>query len=249
MPIETPESKAADFNSAAGASLSEQFWQGMKVGGKDELRYELEHPVDTTVRASLAAGVGYLAGGEYTHNRAALGWSTFGGAVITTAHFFGPDHIDDMASSKVPIDFQSGVGAVGYVAGRFATDATLMIGTSALVNRVTWHNKGNAEIERIVDKDREVLYFKGHKGSRGRYYSGHSEDTPIFRQERGEDLAFLLKERGQLNRLPGVLDRLSGMGEPENVVNWSTGVRTRKNYDGIPEFNPKEIIAKAMKTK
>lgn len=219
----------------------------MKMGGKDELSYAKEHPLDTGVRASLAAGVGYLAGDAYNHGSTALKWSVFGGSVISTAHFLGPDHIEDVTSKGADRHMPAGAAQLGYVAGRFTTDASMMIGTAAIANRITWNVKGNNELESIITNERELRRFNGHVGSRGRWYGGHSEETPIFRQERGESAAFLLNERGQFGRMPGVIDRLAVMSEPENVVNWSTGVRIPKFWPhdgGPPAFDPKALLAK-----
>ena len=142
---ETPQS---------GSSLSEQFWQEMKRGGRDELKYAKDHPLTTGVKATVAAGLGYMAGDGDILGSTARKFSILGGVTVSALHFAFPDHAASIYAGLDKYENASWWQKSGYLAGRFTTDASAMVAASMATGKITWTVNGNRALDGIIARER-----------------------------------------------------------------------------------------------
>ena len=239
MPIENSERVIVAQPVDGNQSVGEELWQGMQRGSKDELQYDKEHYLDSAVRVSLAAGVGYLTTDIYKAGGASAKVAILPSLVISGVHWCGPEHLEDV---KKRVDGINGTAErVGYFAGRFGTDAAMTMAIATGANRANWTKKGDEMIDHIVGTDSFIVRHSPARNFRGGLSRGRSVEHPVYRQHRGEDLADFLIDHGQPERLKLLLPRLTAKGEPNIRIRQfdSYGMRDKGN---MPEFDPAKLL-------
>lgn len=238
----------ADQSSEAGAGaaagepvrLWDEAYAGFKVGAKDELAYEQTHTTDSGVRAGLAVGISYITSKAYMTGGRASSLALLTSVGLSAGHYFMPEHKREIDQHLTGTKSLS--ESMGYLAGRYATDLGLTFALANSAARGGWHIKGSREITNIIDTESSAWAQLETKGSRVRFVDDTTRSLPIFRQERGEDLAELLIIRRQPQLMEKLLPRLKAKAEPENVETWSDGVKTPLGTP-VPTFDPVALRA------
>lgn len=220
--------------------LWDEAYAGFQGGAKDELAYELKHTTDSGVRAGLAMTVGYMASGAYMTGGRASSLALLTSVGLSAGHYFMPEHKREIDQHLAGANSLS--ETMGYLAGRYATDLGLTFALANSSARAGWHIKGRREITNIIDTESSVWAQLESKGSRVRFVDETTRSLPIFRQERGEDLAELLKIRKQPQLMEKLLPRLNSKAEPQNVETWSDGVTVPLGTP-VPSFDPDALRA------
>lgn len=202
------------------SSLAGDLWKGMQRGAGDELNYDREHYLNTSLRAGGSALVTHFGTVEDDLLKSNKKLALVVGAGFSVGHFIlSPGHLDEVNSKAK--ESHSVAEGIGYGAGRFFTDAALTMGLTSAVSKATWTVKGNSAIETILNSETRSFHQEAFRSARGHWAPGKTISEPFFRQERAEAIGKFLSNRGQPERFEGLARRLQQLPESKNQTVWT----------------------------